>query len=89
MRECFLCAKCGKKLDLEKPIYEKAYKGYDTCLDCRSSARRRQGAGRPSLGTTKKVSITLPDEIWEKLEKDRGEQPMSAFLRELIMENYE
>ena len=25
--------------------------------------------GRPSLGTTKKVSLTLPDEIWEMIEK--------------------
>lgn len=29
---------------------------------------KREGAGRPSLGTTKKVSLTLPDEIWEMLE---------------------
>lgn len=47
---------------------------------------RREGAGRPSLGTTRKVSITLPDEIWEQLEDDKADKPMSAFLREIIMD---
>lgn len=89
-RKSLICVKCGKQLQLENKIYEKAYKGYDTCLDCRSThGGKREGAGRPSLGTTKKVSITLPDDIWEKLEKEKGEQSMSAFLRELIMENYD
>lgn len=46
---------------------------------------KREGAGRPSLGTTKKVSITLPDEVWESLEKEKGSLPMSAYLREIIM----
>ena len=46
---------------------------------------KREGAGRPSLGTTRKVSITLPDEIWEQLEDARADKPMSAFLREIII----
>ncbi|WP_428909422.1 CopG family transcriptional regulator [Niallia sp. Krafla_26] len=28
----------------------------------------KKAVGRPSLGTTKKVSLTLPDEIWEMIE---------------------
>lgn len=44
--------------------------------------------GRPSLGTTKKVSITLPDDIWEKMNQDKKDQSMSSFLREMIMKSY-
>ncbi|MEF3225898.1 hypothetical protein LJA00_08480 [Campylobacter jejuni] len=45
---------------------------------------KREGAGRPSLGTTKKLSITLPDEIWKQIDDARGNRPLSAFLREII-----
>lgn len=33
--------------------------------------------GRPSLGTTKKVSLTLPDEIWEMLDARNKELGVS------------
>lgn len=46
---------------------------------------KREGAGRPSLGTTKKVSITLPDQIWKQIEEAKGDRSMSAFLREVII----
>jgi hypothetical protein len=35
----------------------------------------REGAGRKGIGVTRKVSLTLSDELWEKLEQhchDRG-----------------
>lgn len=38
--------------------------------------------GRPSLGVTKKVSITLPEEYWKMIE-DRFENK-SAFFRSLV-----
>lgn len=86
----FICQNCEKELQLQSNVFEKAYKGETLCLDCRPShGGKREGAGRPALGITKKVSITLPDEIWDKLDDHRGDQKMSAFLRELIMENYE
>lgn len=47
--------------------------------------------GRPSLGATKKVSITLPDDIWEKMSKeisDRDLKSMSAFFREMTLDRY-
>lgn len=82
----FTCSSCSKKLDVEQRIYNKAYKGHDLCLDCRSPhGGKREGAGRPSLGTTKKVSITLPDEVWEQIEKSRNGKPLSKFLREVII----
>lgn len=45
----------------------------------------REGAGRPSLGITKKVSITLPDNIWDEIEREKGDLTMSAFLRDLVL----
>jgi hypothetical protein len=45
----------------------------------------REGAGRPSLGITKKVSITLPDDIWDEIEREKGDLAMSAFLRDLVL----
>jgi hypothetical protein len=42
--------------------------------------------GRPSLGTTKKVSLTLPDELWDKIEaqKKKWELNQSQTLRKMI-----
>jgi hypothetical protein len=86
----FICESCSKHLEVNDRVYDKAYKGHHFCLDCRAlHGGKREGAGRPSLGTTRKVSITLPDEVWERIDDSKTEQSMSAFLRELIMENYE
>ncbi|WP_219350315.1 hypothetical protein [Campylobacter sp. 1] len=49
-----------------------------------SHGGKREGAGRPALGTTRKVSITLPDEEWKALETAKGGLSMSAYLREII-----
>lgn len=38
---------------------------------------KRNGAGRPSLGTTKKVSLTLLDEVWGKIEQRKEELGVS------------
>jgi hypothetical protein len=45
-----------------------------------------RGAGRPSLGTTKKASLTLPDEIWKKIERQVISEGISQsqVLRNLI-----
>lgn len=42
--------------------------------------------GRPSLGTTKKVSLTLSDELWEKIEELKQEtgEKQSALLRSIV-----
>lgn len=55
-------------------------------VEYKTRGGKRDGAGRPSLGVTKKVSITLPEEIWEQLEQSKGDQSMSAFLREIIID---
>lgn len=54
---------------------------------------KREGAGRPSLGTTKKVSLTLADYIWELLEEAQKKNPTlnskSSVLRSLIERHFE
>lgn len=46
----------------------------------------KKAVGRPSLGTTKKVSLTLPDEIWETIEKrkEKWRASQSQTLRMMI-----
>ncbi|MED4462063.1 hypothetical protein [Metabacillus fastidiosus] len=83
----FICEKCGKVLDLEDKIYQKAYKDHEFCLSCRPGhGGFREGAGRPAIGITKKVSITLPTDTWERIEKEKGKSSMSAFLRDILVE---
>ncbi|WP_342512809.1 CopG family transcriptional regulator [Sporosarcina sp. FSL K6-1522] len=46
---------------------------------------KREGAGRKGFGITKKVSLTLPPEIWEKIEKEcESGKSQSLVLREII-----
>ncbi|MGE6619299.1 CopG family transcriptional regulator [Bacillus thuringiensis] len=44
---------------------------------------KREKAGRPSLGITKKVSITLPKEDWTRIEESK--KSFSQFFRELVL----
>ena len=56
-----------------------------------SNSAKKEKAGRPSLGTTKKVSITLPNDIWGKIENEilkRDLKSMSAFFREISLDRY-
>lgn len=86
MLQNFTCTSCGKQLKLENRIFEKAYKDHEKCLDCRPKhGGYREGAGRPSLGVTKKVSITLPADIWNEIEKEKGDLTMSGYFRELAL----
>lgn len=38
-----------------------------------------------SLGETKRISITLPEEVWEDIERLRGGETKSTFFRHLIL----
>lgn len=50
----------------------------------------REGAGRKGFGVTKKVSLTLADELWAYMEKECSEHQLSRseFLRSLIEAYY-
>lgn len=49
-----------------------------------------KSVGRPSLGVTKKVSITLPENVWTYLEAKKRKQGVSRsqVLREIIEEYF-
>ncbi|MFD2683248.1 hypothetical protein [Bacillus seohaeanensis] len=55
-----------------------------------SRSAKKESAGRPSMGVTKKVSVTLPNDIWDKIQKEIKDQElksMSAYFRELALES--
>lgn len=51
---------------------------------------KREGAGRTPIGTTKKVSLTLPDEIWEQIEEEKRKNAanQSETLRSIIESHF-
>lgn len=56
-----------------------------------SNSAKKEKVGRPSLGVTKKVSVTLPQDIWEMIEgeiKDQDLKSMSAFFRKIALDRY-
>lgn len=40
--------------------------------------------GRPSLGETRKISLTLPAEIWSYIENDYDDMSQSAAIRDML-----
>ena len=50
----------------------------------------REGAGRKNIGVTKKVSLTLTDDLWEILEKHCADkkQSRSEVIRNIIESFY-
>lgn len=57
-----------------------------------SNSAKKESAGRPSMGVTKKLSLTLPSDIWDRMDQEIQERndlkSMSAFLREMILKRY-
>lgn len=49
----------------------------------------RQGAGRKPIGETRKVSLTLPKECWDEIDRycSRGDYSISEVLRSIIEDN--
>ncbi|WP_282942206.1 ribbon-helix-helix domain-containing protein [Paenibacillus sp. RC67] len=49
----------------------------------------REGAGRKRMGTTKKISLTLTDEVWESIEKEcQNHQASRSEMIRAIIEAY-
>lgn len=51
---------------------------------------KREGAGRPKTGITKSISLTLPDEVWGKVEEIKEEEGISqsALLRSIVENHF-
>lgn len=50
----------------------------------------KKPVGRPPVGKTKRVALTLPTDLWDKIENDREEEGISlaAFLRDIVEYHY-
>jgi hypothetical protein len=75
------------KLDVSSELWAMVI-NYISTGEKPSRGGKREGAGRPSLGTTKKVSITLPDEVWDMIDTKKENMTLSAYLRFLIMQKF-
>lgn len=55
-----------------------------------SATTGKRPTGRPPIGVTKKISVTLPAEIWKELDEERNldGESMSKFIRSVIMVYY-
>jgi hypothetical protein len=70
---------------VDSKIYHESIKAHQDMIDFLES--QIKVTGRPSIGVTKKVSITLPEEMWDKLEFAKltsGSSSMSELLRKII-----
>lgn len=53
----------------------------------------KKSVGRPKLGETRKISLTLPSEIWEYIDKYQFDNPhdkrkVSSAIRDMLEKHY-
>lgn len=78
------CERCNGDDDLTIIHVNGEPKAY--CKNCRVEMfTKKKNVGRPSVGVTKKVSLTLPEEEWEWLD-EQAQGNRSQFLRNLVWE---
>lgn len=80
-----ICMNCGSNHDVIE--FVAGTEKLILCAECRQKLVTGQlgKIGRPSLGITKKVSLTLPEDEWSWLD-DQANGNRSQFLRHLIWE---
>lgn len=78
------CMNCGSKKDVIDFVAEN--EKLILCVDCRVKLVNGElgKVGRPAIGITKKVSLTLSEETWEWLD-EKAEGNRSKFLREIVL----
>lgn len=76
------CGRCGSDNDVE--IIHVNGEGKAFCVNCRVEVfAKKKPVGRPTIGVTKKISLTLDESNWDLLdEKAKGNR--SAFIREVV-----
>lgn len=82
MSEIFNCERCGGNVDVAMVYVNDEPKTY--CQNCRVEMfSKKKSVGRPSLGVTKKVSLTLSEDDWEWLDK-KADGNRSNFIRQAV-----
>lgn len=78
------CERCGGDYDLTIIHVNDEPKAY--CQNCRVEMfTKKNPVGRPSVGVTKKVSLTLPEHEWDWFD-EQAKGNRSQFLRHLVWE---
>lgn len=78
----FICERCNGSDDVAMIYVNDIPKTY--CSKCRTELFvRKKPVGRPAVGITKKVSLTLPEDEWTQLDK-RAQGNRSSYLRQLV-----
>lgn len=77
------CMNCGSKKDVIDFI--SGNEKLILCIDCRLKLANGElgKVGRPAIGITKKVSLTLSEDTWKWLD-EKAEGNRSKFLREVV-----
>lgn len=79
----FECERCGSTTDVTLISVNDVDMKY--CKDCRVALfTKKHSVGRPSLGITKKVSLTLPENEWNQLD-EKAEGNRSKFIRKAVV----
>jgi hypothetical protein len=82
--EATKCERCDGHDDLAIIHVNDEAKAY--CRNCRMEMfAKKRSVGRPSVGETKKISLTLPEEEWKWLD-EQSEGNRSKYLRRLVWE---
>lgn len=76
---------CGNEMDVIAVEFKKGGK-VALCKDCRTVSAKP--LGRPSIGITRKVSLTLPEEDWKWFD-EMADGNSSQFLRTLAIDKKE
>ncbi|WP_240377284.1 hypothetical protein [Bacillus piscicola] len=84
MNATHLCDRCDGRDNVKQIHINDELKVY--CQHCYTELfSKKKPVGRPPVGTTKKISLTLPEHEWEWFEKE-AQGNRSQFLRHLVWE---
>jgi len=78
------CMNCGGTNDVID--FKRGEETLILCADCRFrllAGPKNKVMGRPTLGVTRKVSVTLPESVWAYVEREAGGNK-SEYIRKLI-----
>lgn len=81
--EVAVCKRCGSGINVTIIYVDEVPVTY--CKTCKVALfSKKRSVGRPSIGITKKVSLTLTKDDWEQLDA-RAKGNRSLFLRKTIV----
>lgn len=79
----FSCERCDSSINVTIIYVDEVPVTY--CKACKLALlSKKRSVGRPSIGITKKVSLTLPKDAWEQFD-NKAKRNRSLFLRNIIV----